>query len=157
MRMDREDIKEVIGRFPQERTYLLPVLHAVQEEVRYLPGWALAEISIHLKVPKSEVYGVASSYPEFRLEEPGEHILRVCTGLQCYLSGAASVMDSARKALGIYSNKTNTNGTFSFEETPCLFICPMAPAVELDGLSLGRMTPDAIAERLKAVAEKVTR
>ncbi|MFQ5933569.1 MAG: NAD(P)H-dependent oxidoreductase subunit E [Dehalococcoidia bacterium] len=146
--MDREDIKEVLGRFPRQRTHLLPTLHAVQEEVRYLPAWALEEVSAYLRVPKSEVHGVASSYPELRLTEPGRHIIRVCTGLQCYLNGATPVLEELKNTLAVQPGQTTADGTFTLEEMPCAFVCPLAPAVEWDGVCLGRMTPERAAVKV---------
>lgn len=149
--MDREAIKEVLGRFPQERTQLLPVLHAVQEEVRWLPAWALEEVAAYLRVPKSEVHGVASSFPELRLKSPGKHIVRVCTGLPCYLRGAMPVLEELKKALALAPSETSADGMFTLEEAPCVFICPLAPAVEWAGVCLGRMTPEKAMAKVKAV------
>ena len=89
----------MLGRFPRERSQLLPVLLAVQEETRWIPAWAMEEVSAYLKVPASEVHGVASSFPELRLKAPGKHILRVCTGLSCYLNGAVPVLEGLEKSL----------------------------------------------------------
>ncbi len=151
--MDRAAIKEVLGRFPQERTYLLPALHAVQEQVFYLPPWALEEVSAYLKVPKSEVHGVASAYPELRLEAPGVHTVRVCTGLSCYLNGAKPVLERLEKLLGIRPGETTSDGMFTLEEVPCAFVCPLAPAVEWDGASRGRTTAEEVESRLKVITE----
>ena len=149
--MDRAAIKEVLGKFPQERTYLLPALHAVQEEVRYLPSWALEEVSAYLKVPKSEVHGVASSYPELRLKAPGAHIVRVCTGLSCHLMGATAVLEELKKLLQVQPGEATPDGTLTLEEVPCVFICPLAPAVELNGICLGRMTAEEASTKVKAM------
>ena len=59
-------VADALARFPRERTWLLPALQSVQEIVGYLPDWALADTGRHLRVPDSEVYGVATHYPEFR-------------------------------------------------------------------------------------------
>ncbi|MFQ5874538.1 MAG: NAD(P)H-dependent oxidoreductase subunit E [Dehalococcoidia bacterium] len=149
--MDREDIKEVLGKFPRERTYLLPALQAVQEEVRYLPAWAMEEVSAYLKVPKSEVHGVASSYPELRLKEPGKHIVRVCTGLSCFLNGAIPVLEELKKSLALQPGETAPTGMFTLEEMPCAFVCPLSPAVEWDGECMGRMTLENAVAKVKAM------
>jgi len=53
------DWRSVLHAFPKERTWLLPALHAVQHELRWIPAAALAEVATHLRVPASEAYGVA--------------------------------------------------------------------------------------------------
>jgi NADH:ubiquinone oxidoreductase subunit E len=151
--MDREGIKEVLGRFPRERAQLLPVLQAVQEETRWIPAWAMEEVSAYLKVPTSEVHGVASSFPELRLKAPGKHILRVCTGLSCFLNGAVPVLEGLEKSLGIEAGGTTPDEAFTLEEAPCLFVCPAAPAVEWDGVCSGRMTPDRVVALVRAVTD----
>ncbi len=149
--MDREGIKEVLGRFPRRRTYLLPALQAVQEEVRYLPSWAMEEIGAYLRVPKSEIHGVASSYPELRFDEPGRHIVKVCTGLQCHLNGAEEGLEALAHDLGVRVGETTPDGQFTLEETPCVFDCALAPAIEWDGHVAGRMTREVALARLRGL------
>ena len=73
------DLSDRVRAFPRRRTYLLPALHEVQNEYGWLPGAALELVGAHLRVPKSEVYGVASSFPDFLLIEPTIDT-RVATG-----------------------------------------------------------------------------
>lgn len=149
--MDRADTKEILGRFPRHRTYLLPALRAVQEELHWLPTWAMEEIGAYLRVPKSEVHGVASSFPELRLKEPGRFVLRVCTGLACYLQGSARILEAVSRDLGIGVDETTDDGAITIEEAPCLFVCSMAPAMELGGGPFGRLTPEDAVTRLQAI------
>src|SRR5207302_11078617 len=69
----------ILDQFPRERHWLLPALQAVQHALGYLPAEALTLTGAHLRVPASEVYGVATHYPEFRLRPRGRHAIRVCT------------------------------------------------------------------------------
>src|SRR3977135_2239631 len=66
------DLAERIRAYPRRRTYLLPALHEVQDALGWLQGSALELVGNHLRVPRSEVYGVASSFPDFKLAEPAE-------------------------------------------------------------------------------------
>ncbi len=119
--------------FPRERGSLLPALHHVQHEHGYLPGWAMETVSRHLRVPKSEVYGAATSYTELTLQAPGRHTLRVCTGLSCSIRGARELLDSARDSDDI-----------AVVETACGFLCGVAPAVQWDGRWVGRATVETV-------------
>src|ERR1700730_6479645 len=84
------DLAERIHAFPRRRTYLLPALHEVQDAFGWLQGGALELVGTHLRVRKSEVFGVASSFPDFRLREPVEEgETRVCMGAACRLAGGA--------------------------------------------------------------------
>src|SRR5438093_12959011 len=85
-----DDLVARIQGYPRQRTYLLPALIDVQHELEWLPPWALEAIGLHLRVPRSEVYGIASSFPDLRLAEPRVEAVRVCRGASCRQRGAAS-------------------------------------------------------------------
>jgi formate dehydrogenase subunit gamma len=122
-----EILLERIGALPRRRTYLLPALLIAQDDLGWLPDWAIAAVGAHLRVPKSEAYGVASSYPELVLEEPAAHRLRICMGTACRLAGAGALRATAA---------ADFPGDVHLAD--CLFVCGVAPAVELDGRLVGR-------------------
>ncbi len=122
------DVAPTLGSFPRERTWLLPALHAVHEAVGFLSDSALAAVAAHLRVPASEVYGVATGYPEFRLAaRPPGHV-RVCTGVTCRLLGADDILHRVRARNGV-----------TVETVDCLFACSVAPLVDVDGVHHGRV------------------
>lgn len=126
-------------KFPRNRGELLPALHFLQHEFGWLPDWAMEVVGWHLGVPASEIYGAATSYTELRVTKPGTHIVKVCVGLGCRYAGGQELMARLRDALG-----NAPNGAVAVEETPCAFICAVAPAVEVDGELYGRVSPDAL-------------
>ena len=147
---DRKSLRAVLReRFPRERGQLLPALHFLQHEFGYLPDWAMEVTGWHLGIPASEVYGAATSYTELRAEKPGEHVLRVCTGLGCWINGGKEILALMESGLGLHSGGTTPDGGVTLEETPCGFLCGMAPAVELDGRWHGRVTPSSALEFLQ--------
>ena len=135
---------DVLSRFPRERTWLLPALHALQHRDRWLSAPALEEAADHLRVPKSEVYGVATHYPEFRLTEPGRRVVRVCVGLSCRVRGGLDVLAACEQHLGIAADATTPDGAVTLERLDCAFDCAMAPVVEVEGEHRGRVTPGAV-------------
>src|SRR5262245_35850052 len=133
--LDARSLRDLVAGFPRERTWLLPALHAVQEALGWLPEPALAAVAAHLRVPASEVYGVASGYPEFRLVARGRHHVRVCTGVSCTLTGG--------QALGAaLARRFPPSGAaeVTVEPADCFFECSMAPMLEVDGAYRGRVT-----------------
>ena len=138
--MQRSELRPILQeKFPRERTQLLPALHYCQEELGYLPEWALQIVSWHLRIPASEVYGAATSYSELRIEEPGQHVVRVCTGLSCWHAGGKELWES------LHRESEHNSRQVTLEQTPCGFLCPMAPAVEIDGRWYGRVTTENLA------------
>ena len=143
--MERSELRPILrNKFPRERTYLLPALHYVQHELGNLPDWALQTVAWHLRVPPSEVYGCATSYSELRIESTGTHLIRVCTGLSCWYNGGCLLMDRLSLELGISPGETSPDGRVTLEKVPCGFVCPLTPALEVDGKWLGRVAVEDI-------------
>jgi NADH-quinone oxidoreductase subunit E len=131
------EVARRLEKFERERTWLLPALQAVQEVVGYLPDWALAETGRHLRVPLSEVYGVATHYPEFRLSPRGRRHVRVCTGVSCALSGGRALLDAVARRYEVTPGETGADRALTLEAADCFFECSVAPLVEVDGAYRG--------------------
>jgi NADH-quinone oxidoreductase subunit F len=124
-------VAEALSSFPRERTWLLPALQAAQRAERWLSPETLEAVAAHLRVPKSEVWGVASHYPEFRLAQPAARIIRVCTGLACAARGGNDLLAHALR---------RAPGDITLEPMDCAFACAVAPVVEADHGYHGGMT-----------------
>lgn len=136
MNRERNELRATLRQqFPRNRGQLLPALHFLQHEFGHLPDWAMEVVGWHLGIPSSEVYGAATSYTELRIQEPGERIFRVCTGLSCWLNGGRQLMEEAHAALARCSERDK----ITLEETPCAYMCGVAPVAEIDGEWQGRL------------------
>lgn len=144
--MDRCDVLDV---FPRERAQLLPALHAVQHAERWLAPEALAEVAAYLRVPVSEVWGVATHYPELRLHEPGRVVVRVCTALACAARGGAALLAHAERALGTRAGSTSADSV-TLEAMDCAFACALAPVVCVERRVIGRVAINDLAPLLQA-------
>ncbi len=154
MTSERNEIRATLReKFPRDRGQLLPALHFLQHEFGYLPDWAMEVVGWHLGIPASEVYGAATSYTELRFERPGEHVLRVCTGLSCWINGSDEITGAVKGELEVQPGGELTNGRVTFEETPCGFVCAMAPVVEWDGKWQGRANADSVLALIRGGAE----
>src|SRR5712692_3874370 len=121
------DWRAALDALPRERTWLLPALQAVQHDLRWIPSDALAAVAAHLRVPASEVYGVATHYPEFRLSEPGKRVVRVYTVVPCRISGRLECLAELARRLGAPAPATTADGTVTLEPLDCAFNCSVAP------------------------------
>ncbi len=132
---------------------LIEVLHTVQELFGYLDRDALGYVAASLGVPKSRVFGVATFYSYFTMKPPGEHTCVVCTGTACYINGAAPIVDRVRQVAGVGPGETTPDGKLSVLTAHCIGACSMAPAVIVDGVINGQVTPDGIAALLAEVTQ----
>ena len=151
---DRNTLRSVLReKFPRDHGQLLPALHFLQHEFGHLPDWAMEVVSWHLGIPASEVYGAATSYTELRVEKPGAHVLRVCTGLSCWINGGKELLSAVESELGVHPGQTTADGLITVEETPCGFLCGMAPAIEWDGSWHGRVTPGSMSKLVGGISQ----
>src|SRR5207247_734837 len=146
------DPTDSLAAFPSERTWLLPALRAAQQAERWLSPETLDRIAAHLRVPKSEVWGVASHYPELRLARPGRRIVRVCTGVSCRVRGGREVLAACERTLGVGAGQTAADGAVTLEELDCAFACSVAPVVEIDHAYRGRVAPGDVDSLLSTPA-----
>lgn len=72
------------------------------------------------------------------------HLVRVCAGLSCRLTGAADHLRSLEGSLGIACGQTTADGRLRLEDARCLSVCSLAPVIEVDAVCHGRVTAAAI-------------
>lgn len=144
-----EKVKEAIERFKGIKGALIPVLHEVQDVYGYLPEPVLRVVSAELKLPMSEIYGVASFYHFFSLTPKGEHVIHVCMGTACYIKGAQSVLDRLTTELKVPVQGTTEDNKFTLEATRCLGACGLAPVMTVGEKVHGRLSPNDVPKILK--------
>jgi formate dehydrogenase subunit gamma len=128
---------------------LLPILHAVQDALGYVPENAIPIVAEVLNLSRAEVHGVVTFYHLFRTHPRGEHILYLCRAEACQSMGARALEAHARQKLEIDFHETTADGRISLEPVYCLGNCACSPAVMLDETVYGRVTPERLDEILK--------
>jgi NADH-quinone oxidoreductase subunit F len=83
-----------------DRTLLLPALHAVRDRVGWISEGALTYVCQRLTVPPAEAYGVASFYALFSLEPRAETVLHVCDDIACRMAGAEELCGRLEREVG---------------------------------------------------------
>ncbi len=129
---------------------LIEVLHTAQGLFGFLAPDVLYFVARGLKLPPSRVYGVATFYHFFTLRPKGEHTCVVCTGTACYVNGADGLLAAVARAGGVRPGETTADGRLSLLTARCLGTCGLAPVAGVDGMFLGRETPDTLLAQLKA-------
>jgi formate dehydrogenase subunit gamma len=127
---------------------LLPILHAVQSAIGYLPQETAATVADVLNLSRADVHGVITFYHLFRTTEPGKHTLYMCRAEACQSMGANALADHVRDKLSIDWHETTSDGRVSLEPIYCLGNCACAPAVMVDTTLHGRVTADRLDEIL---------
>jgi NADH-quinone oxidoreductase subunit F len=145
-----------------QRTLLLPVLHAIQNHIGWISPGALNYVATRLDVAPAEVYGVASFYGLFSLESRPPVVAHVCDDIACMTHGADKVCSDLEKKLGPPGSPC-AGGRGTWLRSQCLGLCERATAamVSVAGKKhqervLAPATADGIAQLLNdAVADKL--
>lgn len=129
---------------------LLPLLHAIQDDIGYIPQECYQLIAKSLNLSVAEVHGVVSFYHHFRSHAPGRHVLQVCRAESCQAMGAHALESHIKAVLGVDFHETTADGAITLEAVYCLGNCACSPAVLMDNDVYGRvdnaLIDDIIAE-----------
>ena len=128
---------------------LLPILHAIQDELGYVPDEAVPIVARVLNLSRAEVHGVLTFYHLFRRTPPGQRTIYVCRAEACQAMGARELEAHVKQRLGVDFHGTTDDGRFSLEPIYCLGNCACSPAVMIDEAVHGRVT----AAKLDALLE----
>lgn len=146
-------IEKVIAEGRQLPGALLPILHAIQDELGYIPvDDAVPMIADALNQTRAEVHGVISFYHHFRTTAPGDHVVQVCRAEACQALGARALEGHIKQRLGVDYHQTTADGQVTLEPVYCLGNCSCGPSLRVGDKILGRVSAarfDALLDSLQ--------
>ena len=140
--LDLAPLYEILEKYRHEKGAVIPVLQQAQEIYGWLPAEVLRAVAKGMNVPLSQVYGVVTFYSQFYLTRRGRHIIRQCDGTACHVRGAARIIDTMEKELGIKAGETTPDYRVTYEVVYCLGSCGLAPVAMVDGNVVGHLVPE---------------
>ena len=142
-----EKVCQILQRHQYDKSKLIPILQAVQDEYRYLPETVLTYVASSLDIPPAQVYGVATFYAHFTLQPKGEYVIRLCDGTACHVRGSHGILEALYKRLGVDSKRNTTDDMlFTVETVSCLGACGLAPVMVINEKVYGQITPERAVE-----------
>ncbi|HEU5144137.1 MAG TPA: NADH-quinone oxidoreductase subunit NuoE [Dermatophilaceae bacterium] len=139
----QRDAAEVIARYPQKRSALLPLLHLVQSVDGYVTGRGVAFCAELLDLTEAEVSGVATFYTQYKRHPNGEYTVGVCTNTLCAIMGGDQIWDTVSEHLGVGHDETTEDGKVTLERIECNAACDFAPVVMTNWEFFDNQTPDS--------------
>jgi NADH-quinone oxidoreductase subunit E len=136
-----EAVQSAVKRYGASQDELIPILNDVNREIGFLPGEALDELSRLLKVPKSQLFSVASFYRMLSTKPRGKHVLQFCESAPCHVAGGREVWLAVKEALKIEENETTPDGKWTLITTSCLGVCGVGPVMMIDDDVIGNVDP----------------
>jgi NADH-quinone oxidoreductase subunit F len=107
-----------------QRHLLLPTLHALHERAGWISPGGLNYVARRLTVPPADVYGVATFYGLFSVEERPARVVHVCDDIACRCAGSEELIAQLGPEGGDLGGAT-------WLRSPCLGQCDRAPAALL--------------------------
>jgi NADH-quinone oxidoreductase subunit E len=140
------DAARIIGRYPQSRSALLPLLHLMQAEQGYLTVDGIEFCAERLGLEEAEVTAVASFYSMYKREPVGDYHVGVCTNSLCAVMGGDAIFADLQDHLGIGNDEVTSDGRVSLEHVECNAACDYAPVVMVNWEFFDNMTPQSARE-----------
>jgi formate dehydrogenase subunit gamma len=137
---EREAVLDACARLKALPGALLPILHAVQGALGFIPKDAVAVIAQELNLSIAEVHGVLTFYHYFRQQRSGRHVVHLCRAEACQALGGQALEAHAKASLGIEFHGTTADGSISLEPVYCLGNCALGPSIMIDEHLKGRVT-----------------
>ncbi len=155
----RRRTAELIARYPQSRSALLPLLHLVQSIEGYVSQDGIRYCAEVLELTTAEVSAVATFYTMYKRKPCGEHLVSVCTNTLCAALGGDDIYAALQRRLGgatpLGHEKTagepGTPGSITLEHAECLAACDLAPVLQVNYEYFDNQTVDSAVELVDAL------
>lgn len=147
-------VRQIIAGLKHKPGALMPILHAIKDELGYIPDSTVPTIAEGLQITRAEVHGVISFYHDFRATAPGKHVVHICRAEACQARGCRTLEHHAQQTLGVDYHQTTPDGDITLEAAYCLGNCATGPSVRVGDDIYGRVTParfDALIDQLQTV------
>ena len=140
--MNKTTISEIVAEFNSRPEMLVQILQAIVSRFGWVPADTIRQLANELNLSRADVHGVVEYYHDFRTEQPGRHIVKICQAEACQAMGS--------RELTAHANKTLT-GDVTLEPVYCLGNCACSPAVMIDGKTYGRVNESRFDDLLETV------
>lgn len=144
--MDIKRLDEIIDKYEGQDGFLIQLLLDLQNEFNWIPKEAVWHLSERLRVPRSQIFRIASFYKAMSLSPVGRHVMHVCMGTACQVRGAQRILDLAESRLKIKQGETTPDMAFSLKRVNCMGCCAMGPVVVVDRDHHGGVTSEDVDE-----------
>lgn len=140
----KDEIADIVGRYPVRRSALIPLLYLAQRDTGYITEAAMIEIAGILKLTPPQVYETVTFYTMLNLKQVGKFHIQVCKSLMCALVGSDTLIDWIKTRLGIGPGETTPDGAFTLSTVECLAACGTGPMMQINDDYYERLTEEKL-------------
>ncbi len=149
-----EDVRECANHWKDKEGNLIMILHEIQNRLGFVPREASLLLAEETGVPVARIYEVLTFYHYFKLVAPGKNNITLCNGTACYLKGIERILTELERRLGIKDGETTEDRLFHIETVRCLGCCGMAPAIVVNGKTIGKTVPTDVAGLIEGIRKQ---
>ncbi len=140
----KDEIAELLSRYPIKRSALIPLLYLAQRDQGYITEPAMKEIARLLGLTPPQVYETATFYTMLNLKKVGRFHIQVCKSLMCALVGSDTVLAWIKTKLGITPGESTADGLFTLSAVECLAACGTGPMMQVNEDYYERLTEEKV-------------
>jgi NADH-quinone oxidoreductase subunit E len=143
----KEQIEELMSRYPDKRSASIPALWAVQRRYGWCTPDGIRQAAAVMGVTPAYLESVASFYDLLRTEPAGGHQILICTNISCWMRGADSLLEAFCEAAGCdpaeaaHGGAVSADGELLVSGFECLGACDLAPMASIDERYFGPLEP----------------
>lgn len=153
-KVDFSLIDSVLEKYEFNKTKAIAIMQDIQKEYKFLPKDALVYVAEKIGVSDAELYGVATFYENFSMNEKGKYVIKVCNGTACHVRKSDDVQEALYEATGMKPSDTmSADGLFTIERVSCLGACGLAPVCTVNDVVHASMTPDKMRDLISELRE----
>jgi len=146
--------EQLVQRHAQPGRSLLAVLHAIQDELGYVPADTVAPLARAMNLSRAEVHGVITYYHHFRTQPAAPVTVQLCRAEACRSMGTEALAQHIEAHTGCRFDAEHRDGAaVELESVYCLGQCALSPALMLNGTLHAKVTPQKF-DTLFAAANK---
>ncbi|MDA3630603.1 NADH-quinone oxidoreductase subunit NuoE [Saccharopolyspora oryzae] len=151
----RAEAQQIIARYPESRSALLPMLHLVQSVQGHVSAAGIQFCADQLALSTAEVSAVATFYTMYKRKPCGQHLVSVCTNTMCAALGGDAIYRKLGEHLGVGHDETagtpGEEGSITLEHAECLAACDLAPVMQVNYEYFDNQTPEGALDVVKAL------
>jgi NADH-quinone oxidoreductase subunit E len=154
---------ELIARYPESRSALLPMLHLVQSVEGHVSQAGIQFCANQLRLSNAEVSAVVTFYTMYKRKPCGEHLVSVCTNTMCAVLGGDAIYKRLSEHLGSadgageplkHEDTAGTPGepgSITLEHAECLAACDLGPVLQVNYEFFDNQTAESAVELVDAL------
>ena len=146
-----DEATQIMARYPQERSALLPMLHLMQSEEGYVSPDGIKLCGELLDLSTAEVSAVATFYTQYKRHPNGEYTVGVCTNTLCAVMGGDAIFESLEEHLEVGHDETTPDGKITLERIECNAACDYAPVLMVNWEFFDNQTPGTARELVDTI------